>query len=441
MTPSARIEATIAILGAIGNDRSKPADGILADWFRSNRYAGSKDKAAIASTVYAVLRNRGAIDWWLSRVDGDTDERGRVIAYLALGEGKRLTDLEQLFDGERFSPDPLTPREKRFVIEFGDQRGLMHDCMPVSAKCSFPEWMQPELEALYDADVERQMAAYLDEAPVDLRVNLLKGDRVHVRKLLQVEGVEADPLERVREGLRLPKRMPLSSTQAFKDGLVEVQDEGSQIAAALVEAGPGMRIVDFCAGAGGKTLAIAASMANKGRIVACDVSESRLKRAATRLKRAGAFTVERKPLASENDPWVKRHSARNGKGFDRVLIDAPCSGTGTWRRNPDQKWRLSLEDVQELTERQDSILASAQRLVNPGGRLIYVTCSILKRENEDRIAAFLEKHLDFFIHPVGDIWPKVLDGACPADGDMLRLEPADHGTDGFFVAVLGRKMT
>jgi 16S rRNA (cytosine967-C5)-methyltransferase len=195
-----------------------------------------------------------------------------------------------------------------------------------------------------------------------------------------------------------------------------------------------MRVVGFCAGAGGKTLALAASMGNRGHLVACDISPRRLERATERLRRAGASIVQRRALSSARDPWVKRHAA----GFDRVLVDAPCTGTGTWRRNPDAKWRLREDDVAELTALQADLLASACRLVRPGGRLVYVTCSLLKDEDEDQVARFLAAHGDFALLPIAGVWREAVGGAAPTRADMLRLSPARHGTDGFFVAVMER---
>ena len=213
-----------------------------------------------------------------------------------------------------------------------------------------------------------------------------------------------------------------------------MQDEGSQLVALLADARPGMRVADFCAGAGGKTLAIAARMQNKGKIVACDVLEGRIDRAAVRFNRAGVHNVERKALSSERDQWVKRHAGT----FDRVLVDAPCTGTGTWRRNPDAKWKLTPEDVAELEQVQRNILDSAWRLVKPGGRLIYATCSLLAEENEAQVEAFLAAHADFKPVPVGEVWPGAVGGDCPATSATLSLTPAQHGTDGFFAAVLER---
>jgi 16S rRNA (cytosine967-C5)-methyltransferase len=460
MTPGARLSAAIDILDRLARDHTAPADKVMADWGRGNRYAGSKDRQAIAGIVYGVLRRRGQIDWWLERVQGvepnaETGSRAptardRVLVWLQLGEGWRLTDLEKACDGERFAPDRLKMREKRVAIELTDQRGFNLGCQPLSALANAPEWLADRFAKVYGPDdAPRQAAAYLNEAPVDLRVNSLKGDRQAAKAALAAEGLNLRETGLSPIGLRLNERAPLSGTQAFKDGLVEPQDEGSQLASLLVDAKPGMRVVDFCAGAGGKALALAAQMNNTGRLVACDTSEARLKRAAQRLKRAGVFIVERRPLSSERDKWVKRAAtAKGGKGslFDRVLIDAPCTGTGTWRRNPDQKWKTAERDLFRLLEIQQQILDSAARLVTPGGRLIYVTCSWLAEENENQITQFLGARPDFFPYPIHDVWDETVGaqggGDCPAapGGTSLRVTPADQGVDGFFVAVLGRKL-
>lgn len=454
MTPGGRIAAAIDILEMLDAADAAPADKVMADWARGNRYAGSKDRQAIAGMVYGVLRRRGQIDWWLDRTRGIEpgqmpEARDRLLLWLQLGERWRLTDLEKACDGARFAPDPLRAREKRVAIELSDQRGFDLGCQPLDARANAPEWLARRFEAVYGDRAGAEAAAYLDEAPVDLRVNALKADRTAAKAALAEEGFLTGETPLSPLGLRLSERKPLTGTAAFKQGLVEPQDEGSQLAALLTDARPGQRVVDFCAGAGGKSLALAAAMNNTGRLIACDTSENRLKRAAQRLKRAGVFIVERRTLSSERDKWVKRAaSAKGGKGslFDRVLIDAPCTGTGTWRRNPDQKWRTAERDLFRLIDIQRQILESAARLVVPGGRLVYVTCSWLREENEAQIERFLTERPDFFAHPIADVWDETVvargGGACPAEeGAMsLRLSPAGQGVDGFFVAVLGRKL-
>jgi 16S rRNA (cytosine967-C5)-methyltransferase len=306
--------------------------------------------------------------------------------------------------------------------------------MPRAVANDLPDWLLPHLDRALGPALEREIAALNAPAPIDLRVNLLKADRASARRALAAEGVEAEPTRWSPLGLRLRARAPLSGLAAFKEGLFEVQDEGSQIAALLAGARPGMRVVDFCAGAGGKTLALAAQMGNRGKLVACDVSARRLERAAQRLRRAGAQNVERRVLTSERDKWVKRHKG----SFDVVLVDAPCLGTGTWRRNPDAKWRMRPEDLAELVDRQAQILLSASRLARPGGRLVYVTCSLLREEDEDQAEAFLAAAPDFTPFSVERAWAETLGGNPPDGEPWLRLSPARQGTDGFFVAIFER---
>ena len=293
----------------------------------------------------------------------------------------------------------------------------------------------PNFERVFGEELEREMAALNAGAPIDLRVNLLKADREAARRALAVEGIAAEPTPWSSIGLRLMERVPLGGLAAVKDGLVEVQDEGSQIAALLVDARPGMRVVDFCAGAGGKTLALAAQMANHGKLIACDVSARRLEKGARRLRRAGVDNVERRVLTSERDKWVKRQAG----GFDRVLVDAPCLGTGTWRRNPGYKWRVTPEELAGLIVRQQQILNSAARLVRPGGRLVYATCSVLHEENEAQADAFLAASPEFSVVPAAKVWHEAIGGVAPGGERFLRLTPARHGTDGFFVAIFERQ--
>ena len=271
----------------------------------------------------------------------------------------------------------------------------------------------------------------LSPAPLDLRVNTLKTTRDDVLEELKKLGIKAEPCALSPIGIRVADRPSLNALPMLKTGLVEIQDEGSQLVALMVDARPGQRVMDFCAGAGGKTLAIAAQMNNKGRITACDVLENRLKRSTERFRRADVHNIEVRPLKDEHDPWVKHHKGE----FDRVLVDAPCSGTGTWRRNPDARWRMLGPGLEQLLPLQARILDSAARLVKVGGRLIYATCSLLPQENEHQIDAFLKGHGDFHVIPYGNIWTE---NPLSAHPEFLSLTPARHGTDGFFAAVLER---
>ena len=435
MTPGARIAAAIDILEILAAG-TRPADDVAADYFRRRRYIGSKDRAQVARHVYSVLRHRAVLDWWVARAGkGEIGiaPRSRMMAALAIAEGEPEAEIAASFDGGKFRPNALAPAEEKLVHGLAG-RSLRHPAMPRAVANDVPDWLLPHLEDVYGDRLEEEMAGLNTAAPVDLRVNLLKTDRAGARRALAAEHVRAAPTPYSPVGLRLAERVPLSSLAAFKDGLVEVQDEASQLAALLLGTRPGMRVVDFCAGAGGKTLALAAAMRNRGKIIACDTAGWRLDRSGQRLRRAGATNVERRALASERDPWVKRHA----RSFDRVLVDAPCLGIGSWRRNPDAKWRATPQDLAELQVRQHDILASAARLVKPGGRLAYVTCSLLREENEAQAERFLTETADFALVPTAQAWAGSLATPCPVDGDYLRLTPAQHGTDGFFVAMFER---
>lgn len=436
LTPGARIAAAIGILSVIDSE-NRPADGIAAEYFRRRRYIGAKDRGWIAGQIYAVLRHRARLDWWLARVgkgDAVADARSRMLAALTILDGWTTADVAGSFDGSRFRPVPLSPAETRLAGGLAG-RTLDHPEMPRAVANDLPDWLEPYLARVYGTALELEMAGLNLPAPMDLRANPLKADRDTVRRALAAEHINAEPTPLSPLGLRIGGRVPLAATRAFRNGLVEVQDEGSQVAALLADARPGMRVVDFCAGAGGKTLVLAATMRNKGKLVACDVSQWRLDRSAQRLRRAGVDNVERRALSSESDKWVKRHAG----GFDRVFVDAPCLGIGTWRRNPDAKWRSTPADLAELVERQRAILASAARLVKPGGRLVYVTCSLLREEDEDQAAGFLAAHPDFALYPAARAWTETIGGDCPVGPAYLRLTPARHGTDGFFVAQFERK--
>jgi 16S rRNA (cytosine967-C5)-methyltransferase len=433
LTPGAQVAAAIDILAAIDTGE-RPADEVAANYFRRRRYIGAKDRGHIAGHVYTVLRHRAALDWWIAKHTTEIGPRSRVLATLVLIEAWRPEAVAASCDGDRFRPAPLSEAEKRLVSDLA-RHTLSHPEMPRAVANDLPEWLAPYLERVFGKGLEHEMAALNTTAPIDLRVNLLKADRELARHALAAEGIKTEPTPWSPIGLRFAERVPLGGLAAFKDGLVEVQDEGSQLTALLTDARPGMRVVDFCAGAGGKTLALAAQMANRGKLVACDVSARRLGDAARRLRRAGVGNVERRALIGARDKWVKRHAG----GFDRVLVDAPCLGIGAWRRNPGDKWRVTKEDLADLIARQRDILGSAARLVRPGGRLVYATCSLLREENEAQAEAFLAATPGFSAVPAAEVWRETIGGAAPGGERYLRLTPAQHGTDGFFVAIFERE--
>ncbi|MBI3505419.1 MAG: RsmB/NOP family class I SAM-dependent RNA methyltransferase [Proteobacteria bacterium] len=440
MTPGGRAAAAIDILDQIIATRT-PADRLANDYFRSRRYIGSKDRTAVQAIVYGCLRHRAQLEWWLARVrDGARREpfapngRAWAIAYLAILQKIPPDKIASTFSGEQYDPPPLS-RGELAAVEALSGRSIEHPEQGEAVRANIPAWIVERFRQRFGDDHAREMAAFTEEAPLDMRANILKTDRRKLRGLLAGIGIETEPTRLSPWGLRAATRSALMASAPYKDGLVEVQDEGSQLVALLAAAEPGMRVCDFCAGAGGKTLAIAATMGNKGQIAACDVSAKRLEATGQRLRRAGVFNVERTTLADERDNWVKKH-----KGFyDRVLVDAPCTGTGTWRRNPDARWTLREPEIAELADKQHRILDSAARLVKPGGRLIYATCSLLADENEVQADAFAAAHPEFMPVPVPDIWAKVATVPCPTAGPYLTLNPARDRTDGFFVAVFERK--
>jgi 16S rRNA (cytosine967-C5)-methyltransferase len=434
MTPGGRAAAAIEILDLV-HARKAPADRLANDYFRARRFIGSKDRTAVSALVYGVLRKRAQLEWWLARVrEGaarvpfSPNGRSWVLAYLAIVEGWNEGRIQHAFTGERYDPAPLAPHEVASVAALAG-RSIDHPEQSEWVRFNLPPWAAERFASRYGDTARDEMAAMGSEAPLDLRVNVLKAKREDVRRALKEAGIATAYTTLSPWGLRAEERANLMATETYKAGLVEIQDEGSQLVALLVDAKPGMRVCDFCAGAGGKTLAIAATMENKGHIVACDTSEKRLAGATTRLRRAEVHNVERRLLESERDGWVKKHKG----AFDRVLVDAPCTGTGTWRRNPDARWTLVKEEIAELTAKQARILESAARLVKPGGRLIYATCSVLPEENEVQADAFVAAHADFVPVPVGQVWEEA------GEGTNLALSPAKDGTDGFFVAVFERK--
>jgi len=434
VTPAARLQATIELSQEIAAG-TRPADAIVADWLRDRRFVGSKDRRHLSQAVYDRLRRRLRLSWWCERVDlpqGEfTQQRSLALAELVIVAKEKAGAVAQLCSGQRFGPEALSPRERR-GLEKLEGAPLEHREQPDWVRAECPEWLWPR----FGSDAAPRLAALAEPAPLDLRVNLLKATRPEAIKALVAESLHPQPTPLSPVGLRLEDRPNVAATAAFRDGLVERQDEGSQLAALLVDARPGQRVIDFCAGAGGKTLALAAAMQNKGSLFACDVEDWRLDRAGERLRRAGAHNVTRKVLTTHRDPWVKRHKAT----FDRVLVDAPCSGTGAWRRNPDARWRTTPEDLARVVALQREILDSACRLAKPGARLVYVTCSLLPEENEAQVAAFLAAHADFRLLPIGELWPRLLQAPAPVGlGDTLTLSPDREGTDGFFVAVMERQ--
>ncbi len=429
MTPAARLAGAIELLDAIDAAPRKPADATANAFFRERRFIGSGDRKAVSDRAWAVIRARRRLSWWLSRAEALPSPRLLVAASLLL-EGWTMDGVQQSYSGGKFGADPLIAPEIA-ALRTLEGRTLDHPDMGLAVRLEVPDWILPPLEARFGGALAAEMSAMSGPAPLDLRVNLLTTTREAALAALTAEGLQAAPTPISPWGLRVAGRRPVSTGPAFQAGLVEIQDEGSQLVALLVGARPGMRVADWCAGAGGKTLAVAMEMQNRGHIVACDVHDKRLDGAVKRLRRAGVHNVEQH-LIAPGDKWAKRRAG----SFDRVLVDAPCTGCGTWRRNPDARLRLTETDLAELAVKQAAILDTASRLVRPGGRLVYATCSLLPAENEDQVTGFLGRHPDFAVLPLREAWP--LGSAPPCPGDFLALTPLRHETDGFFAAVLQR---
>lgn len=430
MTPAARLQAALDLMHDV-DGVARPADAIVSAWFRARRDIGEQDRGYLSDLLYALLRHHARLGWWLAKHGRPDTARNRLLAWLALHERMTPDQARGLFTGGKLAPAILTDHERTLLVKLQGSP-IDHSTMPDEVRLECPAWALEPLRRRFPDTFQNEMAALLTTAPLDLRANPLKTRREDVLSALRGLGLEAEASAMAPYGIRVKERPSLARLPMLKSGEVEIQDEGSQLVAMLVDARPGERVVDFCAGAGGKTLAIAAQMENKGHVMACDVLAGRLKRAAERFRRAGLHNIETRPLASETDRWVKRHKGM----YDRVLVDAPCSGTGTWRRNPDARWRVLGPGLDTLLPLQASILASAARLVKPGGRLVYATCSLLAEENEEQVAAFLSAFSAFHVVPLREAAPQLTGSAHP---DYLALTPARNDTDGFFAAVLQRE--
>lgn len=425
MRPAARIQACIELLEQQQTTKT-PADRVQSAYYRQRRYIGSKDKAAISELFYSVLRQRASLDYALRKASLADSNTLRCALYLL----KHDHDIKSLFSGEKFAPSSL-PQDKIDSLKIAYKVDLSD--APLHAQCNFPEWLQARLSESLGERLQMEMNAMNQRACTDIRVNTLKCDRDHAIASIQESGYQVEACQLSPWGLRFKSKVALFNLPIFKQGYIEVQDEGSQLLALLSNAKAGDRVVDFCAGAGGKTLALSAMMQNKGSIWASDVHSKRLEQLSMRKKRAGAHNIRTHLLSSENDKWVKKHT----NTADIVLLDAPCTGTGTWRRNPDSRWNLKPSDLEELIELQKSILDSAKRLVKPGGILVYATCSVLKDENEDQLSYFLNKNPDFKPHQIN--LPEYLEKQkhfFEWNAHQFRCYPGLSGTDGFYLATL-----
>ncbi len=431
MTPSARLSAAIEVFADI-EARRRPAADALKDWGLSHRFAGSSDRAAIAGLVYDALRRKASSAWLM----GETTARAELIGMLRRERGLDVAAIAALCSGERYAPAPLTAAESA---------ALNADAIanaPLYVQGEYPEWLDAHLARMFGDERGEEGAALSNRAPLDMRVNTLKAEREEL--LPKLEHLKAEPTRWSPVGLRIhmsadAKSPALHAEPPFIKGFVEIQDEGSQIAALLAGAKPGEQVIDLAAGAGGKTLALSAAMENRGQIFATDIDKRQLAPIHDRLARAGARNVQVRTPRGETDILADLAGRA-----DLVLIDAPCTGTGTWRRNPDAKWRMRPGALAERQKQQVTLLDRAVALTKPGGRIAYITCSVLAEENGDQIKAFTGRHGDFSVEKPADTALALgerayLFGRAALISDHgLLMTPRRTDTDGFFVSLLRR---
>jgi len=439
MTPAARLSAAIEVIGTLLSER-RPAADVLKDWGRSHRFAGSGDRAALSSLVYDALRRRASAAWIMGEAVGDETPRALLLGTLRLARGLDVDAIAALCDGSRFAPAPLTDDERARLAD------ASLDDAPAYVRGDYPEWLDAPLAAVFGEARAQEGAALAERAPLDLRVNSLKGavDKAHQ----QLDHLSPQPGGWSPLALRIApeadgKAPPLTSEPAYIKGLVEIQDEGSQIAAILAAPPRGGQVLDLCAGGGGKTLELAALMDNAGQLYAYDDDLRRLAPIHERVQRAGAHNVQVRSPKGRGPERADVLADLEGR-MDLVLVDAPCTGTGTWRRNPDAKWRMRPGALAERMKDQAGILDDAVRFVKPGGRVAYVTCSLLDEENAGQVRGFLERHPAFRVVPpaetvlaLGERGLALREAALERPEGLL-LTPRRTHTDGFFVSVMVR---
>ena len=412
LTP-AHLDMAAAALRAV-LPLAHPADSLLRQFFRENRDLGPKDRAFVAESVFGVLRHR----FFLENILEIATPRSLLLGYLARFHGMNLRELAPL----------VSETEAKRIAEI---KGIPEEMQPLAIQAEFPQWLMDKLHAVMKDNEILELGRSLQEAgPLDLRVNTFLATRDEVLALLQQDGIDGQATPYSPIGIRLAGKPAINRHELFVSGKVEVQDESSQLLGYLLAPKRRDMIVDFCAGAGGKSLMLGAMMRSQGRIYAFDTSERRLNNLKPRLKRSGLSNLHPQLISGENDIRVKRLAGK----IDRVLVDAPCSGLGTLRRNPDLKWRQSPQSIEELKHKQAAILSAAANLVKPGGRLVYATCSFLREENQEMIDAFLARHSRFALLNAAEL---LAQQKIPLDtGGFLELSPRLHRTDGFFAAVL-----
>lgn len=428
MIISARMNAVLDLLERIAKS-PVPMDLTIGDYMRNRRYIGSKDRADIVERIYAMVRHHARINWALEQAGVSVPTaRLKLLTQLVMVEGKE--NIGSYFDGTKYAPSEINDDEANILKKLPKN----FDAAPDDIKYECPPDYSASLHQYFGQYFDEEMEALCHGATLDLRINVIAGDRDKIKESLEKDKVETESTPYSPWGLRAKGKVFLSETKAFRSGHIEIQDEGSQLIALACDVQPGMQVLDYCAGGGGKTLALASAMRVKGRIVAMDLDEARLAKAKTRFKRAKVSDIiETRPLSDEKSrKWLRRQK----QSFDVALVDVPCSGTGTWRRNPDTRWRNYGPSLETLLSVQADILERVAGVVKAGGRLVYATCSLLPEENERQIEKFLASHPEYELADLKSVWPAGC--AIPCDGSYMRLTPKRHHTDGFFAAILIR---
>ena len=428
MTPGARVQTAIEILNKIWSGYITPHE-IIRNYFRSRRFAGSSDRRAIKVLIYEIIRKHARLTWWIeqSNIDNLVSPRSLVIVYLSSINNLPQYKISKIFSGLHYQPKSLSKDEKLLSDQLLNVN-LNHPKMPRYVINEYPEWLDASFFSLWGHKIDVETQSLNKSATLDLRVNTLKSNIDQAIESLKTENIEASRTPLSPIGLRVENNLSIQTTKAFKTGLIEVQDEGSQLIALSCGAKENMKVIDFCAGAGGKSLALGGIMANCGEIIACDTSHRRLAALKPRLKRSGITNLTLKVLSAKSDPWINNKQNQ----ADRVLCDVPCSGTGTWRRNPYKRWCFTKENLHDICKKQKNILRQASLLVKKGGCLIYATCSLLPQENQEQVNWFEKTFTNFKLVPIFSIVQKSSIKFNQLDKRFLQLSPASTNTDGFF---------
>lgn len=438
MQRSPQFQAVVDIIREWHLSKKTPFDHLLNQYFRDRRYIGSKDRQQISLYAYELFRHKLILEWWAEWamkqpcIEAEEAYGYKILAvYLTLVEKRSPGYLRSLYNNQTYGMRLMNRLERQMVETLWNKPShgkdpLFHDQMPDHVRVNTPKWLYDLIAPTPAGPLK--LDALNQPATVDLRVNTLKTSRDAIMDNLENLGVKATTTPYSPWGIRLTRRTNLNTVDAYKNGLVEIQDEGSQVLCMVTDAKPNQTIIDYCAGAGGKSLALGMMMNNKGTLILCDTAEWRLSRSVLRLRKADVFNVQHKVVLGTPQGQATLETFKHQAEI--VLIDAPCSGTGTWRRNPDARFRTTAAELQSLTETQSAILKDAAAYVRPGGLLVYATCSILPQENDDQVHSFLAQHPEFSLDPI------------PFAGktyETLHLSPHVHKTDGFFVARLRKR--